>query len=222
MGPIEDKSEIESLTLEQVFGHGRRYYRNEYAFNPYRARVRAGTVVKFINNGYLPRTIVARDGSWTTAKLIPAQVGTVRFDKPGRYAYIAKEYPWSQGEIIVVPTESSSAAGLSSEASSSTSAQVELGKATYGAACASCHGDNLSGRDPAPALAGSAFTTRWSGRDALALFDRIRTTMPVGAPNSLSEEKCAALVAYILRANGNPATATLDRQSMQGLSIGSR
>jgi outer membrane protein assembly factor BamB/plastocyanin/cytochrome c5 len=208
-GPIEDKNEIETLTLEPAFGHGHRYHLNEYAFNPYRARVRAGTRVKFINNGYLPHTIMARDGSWSTGTLIPAQVGVVRFDKPGSYVYISKEYPWSYGEIIVVP------AGENPMASD----QVNLGKTTYAASCAACHGDNLSGREPAPALAGSGFSARWSGRDALALFDRIRTTMPQGAPNSLSEESYAALVAYILQSNDHPFKGTLDPQSMKGLGI---
>ena len=114
-GPIEDTNQIETLTLEQIPGNGRRYRLNEYAFNPYRARVRAGSSVTFINNGYLPHTIVAQDGSWTTGTLGPTQVKTVTFERAGSYLYSSKEYPWSYGQIIVVPAANGSRAGAGSQ-----------------------------------------------------------------------------------------------------------
>jgi quinohemoprotein ethanol dehydrogenase len=218
-GPIEDTNHVEVLSLEPAFGHGHRYHLNEFAFNPYRARVRAGSSVKFINNGNLPHTIVAPDGSWETTTLQPTQVATVKFDKPGSYLYSTKEYPWSYGQIIVVPAADTSNALAESHQGSEISDQLSLGKASYAASCSACHGSDLSGRDRASALSGPAFGAVWAGRDALDLFDRIRLTMPQSAPSTLSNETYAAIVAYILAVNNNPASVALDRQTMKGLTI---
>jgi quinohemoprotein ethanol dehydrogenase len=215
-GPIEDATNIETLTFEQVPANGHRYFANEYAFNPYRARVAAGTAVAFINNGYLPHTIVAQDGSWTTGLLYPTQVKTLTFPKPGTYLYSSKEYPWSYGQLIVAAAKSLNARSAPTSAGTE---QVALGKSTYLGSCAVCHGENLAGRDRAPALTGNNFLAGWSGRDAAALFDRIKSTMPQSDPGSLSDETYAAIVAYVLDANGNGAAETLDRQSMRRITI---
>jgi plastocyanin/cytochrome c5 len=208
-GPIEDTNEIETLTLEQLPENGRRYRLNEYAFNPYRARVRAGSSVTFINNGYLPHTIVGQDGSWTTGTLGPTQVKTVTFAKAGSYLYSSKEYPWSYGQIIVSPAVNGSSAGAGSQQDQSGLERVNLGKAAYAVSCAICHGENLAGRDAAPPLSGGSFAARWAGRDSLALFDRIRMTMPPTAHGSLSDATYAAIVAYIRSANdGKNLTVT--------------
>ncbi len=77
----------------------------------------------------------------------------------------------------------------------------ESRQGAYTVSCATCHGENLAGRDPAPPLCGGSFAARWAERDALALFDRIRTTMPPTAHGSLSDATYAAIVAYIRSAN---------------------
>ena len=222
-GPIEDTNEIETLSLEQTpAANGRRYRLNEYAFNPYRTRIRVGSSVTFINNGYMPHTIVARDGSWTTGTLGPTQIETITLDRPGSYIYFSKEYPWSYGEIIVEPASASSTTSPGAQQGRTASDQVNLGRADYIASCSPCHGENLGGRDPAPALAGRSFASRWAGRDALDLFDRIQTTMPPTAPGTLSESSYAEIVAYILHSNDNLATVTLDRRTMRGLAVTAR
>jgi outer membrane protein assembly factor BamB/cytochrome c5 len=219
-GPIEDTNEIETTSLEQAPANGHRYRINEYAFNPYRARVRAGTPLTFINNGYTPHTMVAADGSWTTGTLTPTQIATLTVDKPGHYLYFTKEYPWSYGELIVTPASvPNTSTPATSQSDVSSADQPAVGKTAYTASCAVCHGESLAGRDPAPALVGRGFLARWNGRDALALFDRIRTTMPPTAPGTLSEERYAAIVSYLLNANDQPAPRILDRQSMKSLTI---
>jgi len=80
---------------------GRRNAINEFAFNPVRARVTVGTRVRFVNNGRMPHTIAARDGSWTTGTLQPAMTGYVTFDEPGTFLYHSTEHPWAIGEITV-------------------------------------------------------------------------------------------------------------------------
>jgi alcohol dehydrogenase (cytochrome c) len=101
-GPIESTTQVETAALQRDAGFtGFHYFTDEYAFAPYRIRVKAGTEVTWRNNGRMPHTIVAEDGSWTTGTLNPVEVGGVKFDKPGTYTYICKEHPWAYGEIIV-------------------------------------------------------------------------------------------------------------------------
>jgi alcohol dehydrogenase (cytochrome c) len=101
-GPITDTNQIETASLARDNGFtGFRYFTDEYAFAPYRARVKAGSQVTWRNNGRMVHTIVAQDGSWTTGSLQTGDVGGVTFDKPGTYTYICKEHPWAYGQIIV-------------------------------------------------------------------------------------------------------------------------
>jgi PQQ-dependent dehydrogenase (methanol/ethanol family) len=103
-GAITPTSTIETATLARDAGiSGPHYITDEYEFDPYRARVTAGTKVTWRNNGTMVHTIEAVDGSWSTAALQPLDVGSVTFDKPGTYVYHCKEYPWDYGEIIIVP-----------------------------------------------------------------------------------------------------------------------
>ncbi len=102
-GPITDTNQIETAFLQRDAGFtGFRYFTDEYAFAPYRARVKVGTQVTWRNNGRLVHTIVAEDGSWTTGPLQVADVGARTFDRPGTYTYVCKEHPWAYGQIIVV------------------------------------------------------------------------------------------------------------------------
>jgi alcohol dehydrogenase (cytochrome c) len=102
-GPIKDTAQIETASLQRDRGFtGTRYFTDEHAFEPYRARVKVGTQVTWRNNGALIHTIVAQDGSWSTGPLNDAEVGARTFDKPGSYTYTCKEHPWAYGQIIVV------------------------------------------------------------------------------------------------------------------------
>jgi quinohemoprotein ethanol dehydrogenase len=103
-GPIQDVSDIEVASNVRDMGvTGSHYMTDEYAFSVYRARVKAGTSVRWTNNGRLAHTVIADDGSWTTGLLNPIQVGVVRFDKPGTYTYICKDHPWAKAQLLVVP-----------------------------------------------------------------------------------------------------------------------
>jgi S-disulfanyl-L-cysteine oxidoreductase SoxD len=85
-----------------------------------------------------------------------------------------------------------------------TKAQAERGRASYFAACASCHGAQLQGDTDAPDLAGSAFVKRWNGRSVGALFSFTESQMPVGRARSLGAAGYADVVAHILASNGFP------------------
>lgn len=103
-GVIKNTASIQTASLVRDTGvSGPHFITDEYAFDPYRARVKAGTTVSWRNNGTLVHTVEAVDGSWSTGPLHPLDIGQVTFRKPGTYVYHCKEYPWDYGEIIVVP-----------------------------------------------------------------------------------------------------------------------
>ena len=88
-----------------------------------------------------------------------------------------------------------------------TTAQAQRGKATFETSCSGCHGQNLAG-GRGPALAGTAFQTKWNNEAVLRLLRLIAETMPRGDPGSLPEETVSDVVAYVLSENAFPAGKT--------------
>lgn len=87
-----------------------------------------------------------------------------------------------------------------------TTGQANAGKTAYIEKCASCHGP-MAGATPdmAPLLNDYVFQDTWKNRSVGELFDRIRQTMPQNEPGTLSPQRTAEIVAYILSANELPA-----------------
>src|SRR5258706_15903649 len=83
--------------------------------------------------------------------------------------------------------------------------QAKKGSAAYADQCASCHGDQLTGGEMAPPLAGGEFLSNWNGLSLGDLFERIRTGMPPAQPGKLSRESKADIVAFMLAFNKFPA-----------------
>jgi quinoprotein glucose dehydrogenase len=79
--------------------------------------------------------------------------------------------------------------------------QAMRGEQIYASKCSACHGENMAGLEMAPALAGANFRKSWEGQPLVALANRIRTTMPPSAPNSLSVPQLTDLASFILEAN---------------------
>lgn len=97
-----------------------------------------------------------------------------------------------------------------------TNAQAQRGRIYYGQRCAVCHGAGLEGADVNPALAGSAFTGKWRGQSVGQLASRIRTTMPLDEPGSMTATQAADVTAYILMRNRYPVgNAELPRGASQ-------
>ena len=86
------------------------------------------------------------------------------------------------------------------------SEQAERGRKGYTVYCESCHADDLggtnSGDSGAPPLRREGFM---EGSDANALFTKIRDTMPLDAPGSMTAEQYLDILAFIFRENGFPA-----------------
>lgn len=86
-----------------------------------------------------------------------------------------------------------------------TTEQAARGQESYEYACAGCHGVDLSGGDEAPILAGGEFTWTWNGLTVGTLFERIRKSMPVEDPSSVSRQEKADILAFVFSANEFPA-----------------
>ena len=118
--------------------------------------------------------------------------------------------------LAILPLLSSIPNAVQSAASSRSTAeavysdsQASRGRSAYLANCSSgCHGSRLTGGESAPALAGDAFVGRWKGLTLDALFERIRSTMPLTKPQSLSDSTYVDIIAFLLDANGFPGAGS--------------
>jgi len=83
--------------------------------------------------------------------------------------------------------------------------QADRGKAVYANHCAKCHGDDLEGHDEVPQLGGAHFMADWEDQSIADLVQRIRGTMPLDNPGTLSGASTTDVVAYLMQQNGAPA-----------------
>lgn len=86
-----------------------------------------------------------------------------------------------------------------------TADQAKRGQATYSAQCSACHGAMLEGIDAAPSLSGGWFMSHWDSVTLADMVDRIKVSMPLSNPGSLSRQQVVDVLSYILSVNGVPA-----------------
>jgi mono/diheme cytochrome c family protein len=84
-----------------------------------------------------------------------------------------------------------------------TAEQAKRGEALYKDNCAACHGEDLAGSGPMPALAGNDFIANW--KNVGDLYEKINTSMPASAPGSLSAQQTTDIVAFMLGKSNFPA-----------------
>ena len=84
-----------------------------------------------------------------------------------------------------------------------TAEQAKRGETLYKDNCAACHGEDLAGSGPMPALAGNDFIANW--KTVGDLFEKTHTSMPASAPGSLSEQQTSDITAYMLAKSNFPA-----------------
>jgi len=89
-----------------------------------------------------------------------------------------------------------------------TEEQAARGRPLYTRECASCHGESMTGGEMAPPLAGGEFLSNWNGLTVGELLDRMRNTMPLNKPKSLSRQTNADILAYMFSVNRFPAGKT--------------
>ena len=87
-----------------------------------------------------------------------------------------------------------------------TAEQAKRGEALYKDSCAACHGEDLAGSGPMPALQGNDFIANW--KTVGDLFEKTHTSMPASAPGSLSEQQTSDILAFMLSKSNFPAGTT--------------
>ena len=100
-------------------------------------------------------------------------------------------------------------------------AQATAGQAVYSQACAECHGEDLAGREQAPALVGLGFMDNWNRATLRQLYDTL-ADMPPDQPRSLEPRQYIDVLAYLLSANEFPAgtaALTTDRAALARIRI---
>ena len=103
--------------------------------------------------------------------------------------------------------------------------QARRGRVAYDESCGDCHQRDLSGGDRGSALAGDEFVKAWLSLSVGDLFDRVRTSMPMDRPGSLTPEMTSDIVAYMLQANDYPAGGVElqpDPAALKGITITDR
>lgn len=86
-----------------------------------------------------------------------------------------------------------------------TEEQAKRGEALYYERCGACHGPSLEGGDMTPPLVGGTFTSTWNDLALSELFERIRITMPLDRPSTLSRQQTADVLSFLLKSNKWPA-----------------
>jgi S-disulfanyl-L-cysteine oxidoreductase SoxD len=87
-----------------------------------------------------------------------------------------------------------------------TEAQAKRGEELYFERCVRCHGATfMGGTDGAGALLGPTFNGNWNGVPLDQMLDRVRTTMPLDKPMSLSRQQTADALAFVFSINKIPA-----------------
>ncbi len=99
-----------------------------------------------------------------------------------------------------------------------TQAQADQGADIYRDHCALCHGAGLANAEFAPTLNGARFKRKWGGQRASGLFVYISSTMPPGQTSVLSHDDYAAVMAYLIGANGGVAGPAPLPSDLRGLS----
>ena len=89
-----------------------------------------------------------------------------------------------------------------------TAEQAQRGAPLYQQSCAECHGPDLGGGEMSPGLVGGEFVWNWNGLSVGDLFERVRVSMPQGAPGSVSRQEKADILAFLFEANDFPAGDT--------------
>jgi plastocyanin len=80
----------------------------DFDFAPKAIKIKAGTTVIWTNNGAKPHSASASDNSFDTALFQPGESKSVKFDKPGTFAYYCQLHGTPDGQgmagtVVVEP-----------------------------------------------------------------------------------------------------------------------
>ena len=95
-----------------------------------------------------------------------------------------------------------------------TEEQAKRGESIYLDHCLRCHGPKLLGGNEVGALTGPVFNGNWDGVPLSQMLDRVRVTMPLDKPSTMSRQQITDVLTYIFSFNKIPPGKTeLPRQA---------
>ena len=95
-----------------------------------------------------------------------------------------------------------------------TEEQAKRGETIYLEHCVRCHGPKLLGGNEVGALTGPVFNGNWDGVPLSQMLDRVRVTMPLDKPSTMSRQQITDVLTYIFSFNKIPPGKTeLPRQA---------
>jgi len=83
-----------------------------FRFTPPELTVKAGTTIRWTNDGYVPHTVDFTDGV-NSGVLNNGDQFTHTFGTPGTYPYICHIHPFMHGTVVVIPREENRDAAVS-------------------------------------------------------------------------------------------------------------
>src|SRR5687768_971407 len=89
-----------------------------------------------------------------------------------------------------------------------TEEQAKRGETIYIDHCVRCHGPKLLGGNEVGALTGPVFNGNWEGVPLSQMLDRVRVTMPLDKPSTMSRQQITDVLSYIFSFNKIPAGKT--------------
>lgn len=82
-------------------GHAAQVQIKNFAFEPARLVIPAGTKVTFVNQDSAPHTATAENGSFDTGNLRRGKQAALTFKSPGTYEYFCAIHPKMKAVIVV-------------------------------------------------------------------------------------------------------------------------
>jgi len=74
----------------------------DFRFSPATITVHVGETVTWVNDGSMPHSATARDGSFNTGILAPGHSASHTFTQPGTFSYFCSVHPFMHGTIVVL------------------------------------------------------------------------------------------------------------------------
>jgi plastocyanin len=82
----------------------------DFRFSPATITVHVGETVTWVNDGSMPHSATARDGSFNTGILAPGHSASHTFTQPGTFSYFCSVHPFMHGTIVVLAKTSTTPA----------------------------------------------------------------------------------------------------------------
>lgn len=104
--------------------------------------------------------------------------------------------------MLAALTGCDASVSVEQENEASFATQADSGAESYASNCAACHGTNLEGSALGPILSGDSFMGQWGLQSPADFFNYIKSNMPPGENEGISDDEYMGIVAHVMRSSG--------------------